>query len=189
MEKVKWMYIEDQTQIERRLVERNILHFNQASDTPLANAAYKKKLNPSDKTDYDLEDILRHKLSDGHEDKPEVRFFLQQIQENIQHLMPKSKTNLTEEQFRDFYRKTPEGKSASPSGLHLGHYKAAFTNSDFSWVLWKILAIAYINSYCLQRWKVSATTLLEKIHGYPWIHKFRTIHIVESDLNYIMRAI
>ena len=189
MKKVQWMYIEDQAQIERRLVEWNILHFNQASETPLANENYKNKLDPCDKTDSELEHILKHKLSEGHDERPEVKFFLQQIQQNIQTPMPKEKTNLTEAQFRDFYRKTPEDKSASPSGLHLGHYKAASTNSDFSWVLWKILTLAYTNSYCLHRWKISATTLLEKIHGYPWIHKFRTIHIVESDLNYIMRAI
>ena len=103
--------------------------------------------------------------------------------------MSKSSVDLTPEKFKDFYRKTPEDKSASPSGLHIGHYKAAITNEDFLFVVWKIMHLSYNNSYCLQRWKTSATTLLEKVHRSPWIHKFRTIHIIESDLNYVMRAI
>ena len=49
--------------------------------------------------------------------------------------------------------------------------------------------IAYQNSYCLDRWKQSATILLEKILGFPKIHKFRTIHLLESDLNFLMRYV
>ena len=103
--------------------------------------------------------------------------------------MLKDRTLLTEEKFRDFYRKIPEDKSASPSGLHIGHYKAAITDPEFLFAVWKIMSLAYNNNYCLKRWKTSATTLLEKVHGFPCIHKFRTIHIIESDLNYVMRSI
>ena len=80
MKKVKWPYIEDQDKIERRLVEWNILHFNQASETPLANETYKNKLDPCSRTEDELEDIFRHKLSNTDDERPEVRFFLEQIQ-------------------------------------------------------------------------------------------------------------
>lgn len=49
--------------------------------------------------------------------------------------------------------------------------------------------LAYQSSYCLNRWKHSATTLLENIPGFPKIHKFRTIHLIESDLNFVIRYI
>ena len=103
--------------------------------------------------------------------------------------MDEKRTKITEEHFRSFYKCTPEDKSASPSGLHLGHYKSAASNETFSFVLWSIICMAYQNSFCLDRWKLSATTLLEKIPGFPKIHKFRTIHIIESDLNFVMRFI
>lgn len=88
-----------------------------------------------------------------------------------------------------FFRKTPEDKSSSPSGLHLGHYKAAVRHPDMLCVVWSIMYLAYTNEYCLERWKHSGTILLEKISGFPKIHKFRTIHLIESDLNFIMRKI
>ena len=189
MKKVVWKYIEDPQEIERRLVEWNILHFNQASETPFANEHWSRKLDPCDKSDMELDEILHHTLSEDDSLTPETSCFLRQIQTNIQKPMPCSLIDITIEKFRDFYRKTPEDKSASPSGLHIGHYKAAVTDGTFAYVTWKIMSLSYMNSYCLQRWKTSATTLLEKVHGFPWIHKFRTIHIVESGLNYVMKAI
>ena len=189
MKKVQWHYIEDPQEIERRLLEWNILHFNQASETPLANQTWHDKLDPCDKTDDELDIILQEKLSQDDDLCPTTRCFLEQIQTNIQKPMPKTMTEMTQEQFYKFYRTTPEDKSASPSGLHIGHYKAASKNDDFSFVVWKIMSLAYTNSYCLQRWRISVTTLLEKVHGFPWIHQFRTIYIVESDLNYVMRSV
>ena len=104
-------------------------------------------------------------------------------------MMDNKRTQITEEHFRSFYKCTPEDKSASPSGLHLGHYKSAASDETFSYVLWSILHMAYVNSFCLDRRKLSATTILEKIPEFPKIHKFRTIHIIESDLNFVMRLI
>lgn len=189
MKKVQWSYTEDPLEIERRLVEWNILHFNQASETPLANQTWCDKLDPCTKTDDELEHILHRRLSQDPDLCPTTKCFLEQIQSNIQKPMPKSMTIMTLEKFRAFYKKTAEDKSASPSGLHIRHYKAASKHEDFSLVVWKIMTLAYTNSYCLQRWRTSATALLEKVRGFPWIHKFRTIHIVESNLNYAMRSI
>ena len=39
----------------------------------------------------------------------------------------------------------------------------------------------------LNRWKKNITTLLEKKSGTPYIHKFRAIHIVEGDLQFLAK--
>ena len=187
LKKMEWEYIEDNIEIERRLLEWNILHFNQAHNTPLATPEWQQKLDPINKSDDDLETILYDTLTSNVDLAPETICLLEQIQCNLQPQMSQAQTTITEEHFRSFYQKTPEDKSSSPSGLHLGHYKAASSNNDFSYVLWSILSIAYSNSFCLDRWKTSATILLEKIPGFPQIHKFRTIHLIESDLNFVMR--
>ena len=186
---IEWDYTEDRDEIERRLLEWNIHHFNQASSSPLAAQYWQDKLNPINKTDDELNEILQHTLLDGEDLSAETICLLEQIHHNIQPMMSTKRTTITEETFRLFYSKTPEDKSASPSGLHIGHYKSAATSDIFSYILWSIISIAYKNSFCLNRWKLSATTLLEKIPGFPKIHKFRTIHIIESDLNFVMRYI
>lgn len=135
MKKVQWFYTEDPQEIERRLVEWNTLHFNQAGETPLANQNWSDKLDPCNKTDDELEHVLHHRLSQGPDLCPTTKCFLQQIQSDMQKPIPKSMTIMTLDQSRDFYRKTTEDKSASPSGLHIGHYKAASKNQDFSFAV------------------------------------------------------
>ena len=103
--------------------------------------------------------------------------------------MSQEKTTVSLEEFRAFYKHTPEDRSSSPSGLHLGHYKAAALGEDFSHILWSITILAMENKYARQRWHWSATVLLETTAGHPYIHRFRTIHLLESDLNFVMRKI
>ena len=99
------------------------------------------------------------------------------------------KTKISVEEFQAFYRRTPEERSSSRSGLHLGHYKATSFSKEFSTILCLIASIAFDNQYSLIKWCQSATTLLEKSVGNPFLHKYRTIHLLESGLNYIMRII
>ena len=98
--------------------------------------------------------------------------------------IPVEKASLSLQEFQSFYRKTPESRSSSPSGLHLGYYKAASFSKQFSEILWNVSDLALAHQYPLQRWQMSATTQLEKSGGYPFIHKF---YLLESDLNYVMR--
>ena len=103
--------------------------------------------------------------------------------------MPVEKTTASLDEFVSFFKHTPEDRSSSPSGLHLGHYKAAALSEEFSSILWSIGNIALENKFALKRWHRSATVLLEKSAGHPYIHRFRTIHLIESDLNFLMRKI
>ena len=50
-----------------------------------------------------------------------------------------------------------------------------------------IIQLSIKNKIILERWKKTVTTLLEKKEGKPFIHKFRAIHIVEGDLQFVAR--
>ena len=157
----------DRKEIERRLLEWNIFHFNQAHASPLATKHWQQKLDPICKTDEELEDILQYTLLDGEDLSPETICLLEQMSLNLQPVMAAERTTITQEHLCSFYKKTPEDKSSSRSGLHLGNYEAAASDDTFSFVLWGIISVAYQNSFCLDRWKLSATTLLEKSPGSP----------------------
>ena len=96
---------------------------------------------------------------------------------------------ITVEKFRSFYLRTKESKSSSPSGLHLGHWKSAATSLELSEILVTIINISLHNYHSLQRWAQVLGLLQEKKQGLPFIHQFRTLHIVESDLNFVIRLI
>jgi len=82
-----------------------------------------------------------------------------------------------------------ESTSLSPLGLHLGHWKVGAADKDICMVLAGIVRLSVQNTYTLIRWRKVVAILMEKIHGQPKINKFRTIHLLESDLNFVLRFI
>lgn len=188
-ENIQWDYIEDAETILRRLREWNILYFNQSEETPLASADWEAQLDPGQVLDDNMVEVIDKALDQDQTLHQDSRCILEEIKNNIQSSMPASQTTISIEEFRSFYRTTPEDRSSSPSGLHLGHYKAASHSLPFSEILHGIAETALTHEYALKRWQKSATILLEKCSGYPNIHRFRTVHLLESDLNFVMRKI
>ena len=184
----KWRYITDEEEIESRLVEWQILHYSQAKETPLTTKEWDRKLNPAVLTDNAVNEILKNGLEGDHIHMSTKAIF-NEISDNLLPPMPNEKCQVTGTKLRTFYSKAKESTSASPSGLHLGHWKAAATDEELSDILASIMNIALQHSYPLKRWRKVIGILLEKNPGKPTIHKYRTIHLVESDLNFIMRNI
>ena len=50
-----------------------------------------------------------------------------------------------------------------------------------------ILSICVEHSIIINRWKPTITSLIEKLQGQPFIHKYRTIHIIESDVQFVSK--
>jgi hypothetical protein len=95
-----------------------------------------------------------------------------------------------------------EDTTTSPSGTHLGHYKACLRHirprttandddtehpehiSDKIFELKaQVLNIAFQNNIIIPRWKTILNIMLEKIPGKPHVQKLRIIHIIENDFN------
>ena len=50
-----------------------------------------------------------------------------------------------------------------------------------------ISEIALQHGFILERWKRTVTSLIEKKNGTPYIHKFRVLHIIEGDLQFLAK--
>jgi len=186
----EWTFITDSATIQRRLIEWQEFHYAQASETPLAASEWYHKLNPNSINDDEIDSVLRGSSTGlPMHNHPSTKVFFATLSENILPAMPKKMLDITEQKYISFYSKVKERTSSSPSGLHMGLWKAAATSSKLSGILAEILQISLSHSYVLQRWKKVVGVLLEKKNGSPLIHKFRTIHLVESDLNFAMRSI
>ena len=148
---IQWEYTEDEKDIKFRLREWNILHFNQAHPTPLATPEWDKRLSPEDLLTRDMQSIITEAINDSDDLHQDSRCILEEILRSIKEPMPMEKTTISLEEFISFYKHTKEDISSLPSGLHLGHYKAAAYSNDFSTILWSIASIALDNKYCLCR--------------------------------------
>jgi len=187
---VQWEYITDLDEIEKRLIEWNDLHFKQADETAFGNEHWKEMLDPEKFSDEKVQEELNKVLrdNDGHMSIP-ARELLKEINSHVCTTMQPSQYKITCKQFRYFYKRTPEKRSSSPSGLHISHWKALARDEHLSNVWTSILEICLQYSYTLERWKEIVSIMLEKEKGKPKINRLRMIHLVETDFNFIIRLI
>ena len=84
---------------------------------------------------------------------------------------------------------TMEGKtSTSPSGRHLGHYKAIIQNKTLLTYLTKYLNLILEKGLVLTRWCNAVNIMIEKDKGQPKITRLRIIHLFEADLNFFLKC-
>ena len=196
--------IKDIPKIAHHISQYNQKHFNQAIHTPLAT--YKYEENPIINHQY-INDCARNQYNfDKHQGnliQSLIQKFLTRIRE------PTVESIDTEINFDDFKQKVKKWKertSTSPSGLHLGHYKALIAPHSLSYeedspekqslsnqqmdILNAHLMIinqALKHRISLVRWQTVHSIVLFKDKDNNFLHRIRNIHIYEADYNLILK--
>lgn len=196
-----WRTVTDPQEIEFYLVTRNRLHFGQAEGTPFTVSPLREDVDwaasslPSDQIlqgDYQINSSFRqcHELLQACKSVVEIDS------------LP---AELLIEEFKSKIQSWRESTTTSPSGRHLGRYKALFaqgapaedTESEHETLLAtkqeaiSKLILALIN-YCLRnnhvltRWKTIVNVMIPKEPQNLKIHRLRVIHIYEADFNLIL---
>lgn len=80
-----------------------------------------------------------------------------------------------------------ESTSTSPSGKHLGHYKALIQDPTLLLFLVKFMNIAIQSGISIPRWSNAVNVLMEKDPGKPRINCLRIIDLFEADLNFFLK--
>ena len=203
--------ITDPREVEETIINRNIAHFGQAQGTPFT------KHNITDDFGYtgvtpkakeliqgsDMETLF-NKLGNGE------KMILQQLNDG-QHSQAIN-INISYKEFTIGFRKWRENTSTSPSGRHLGHYKALLraeiiddkdTGDNNNQLITiknpigdEILKAIYFVAMStlkagetLERWKNVQSSMLEKEPGNPLVHRLRVIHIYEADYNLLLKLL
>jgi hypothetical protein len=82
-----------------------------------------------------------------------------------------------------------ERTSSSPSGRHIGHYKAAITSETLSSLHSTMMSIPLVASFSPERWRQVVDVMLTKKAGDYHIHWLRIVALQESDFNQCNRLI
>ena len=179
---INWQRVTDQKIVEAMLLKWQQCHFTQANETPFASEYWHRELQDPE---------VQEQILDGTYDIPahlpaEAKEILKNMKrpDNIEN-------NLSEASYTDFFdfiKKIKEKRSSSPSGRHYGHYKVIMVSApQYLQILHGILDLAVRHCIVLKRWQTTVTSLIEKKQGTPFIHKFRAIHIIEGDLQFVAR--
>ena len=194
----KWKEVNCPKEIEFLLRLRNQRHFGQAESdgTPFTKDAMKHKFNWSASTN-EAELVLKGEYTDD-EISDITRLFLDNMTRVTE--VEESPKFLTMKEFTGKFKVWRESTSTSPSGRHLGHYKALVSTIDRSLTeeerktygkFQEEIAQCYISlinyaikhRYSLKRWKTIVNMMIYKEHGNVKIHRLRVIHLYEADLS------
>ncbi len=185
------------------ILERNFKHFGQANGTPFTEAPLKDWLGDYGETETGqaiLAGDLRPVLDDAQ--YPETQSVLDLLQPFDPPAEPISAL-ITTDDFKSFFKKWKEMTSTSPSGKHLGHYKALLSpavleadDDNLAAISNRIIEaqVAVLNMSTshgspLERWRQIVQVMIEKKAGNQQLNKLRTINLFEADYNWLIGMI
>ena len=181
----KWVRVTDKNILENMLIQWQVLHYTQANNTPFSDKFWTDELGKPEVSD---------RIIKGEYDPPaslpwEAKEILLHMKRSPL-ITEEIDLSTTFEDFQKFFRLAKESTSSSPSGRHYGHFKALLqTDKKYLQSIHTILSISTEHNAILDRWKPTISTLIEKIEGKPYIHKYRTIHIIESDIQFLSKQV
>ena len=203
-----WKQIDVPTEVLNHLQDRNRKHFGQAHGTPFTVMPLSNDMG------FGGDGPTGDSILEG-------EYNFEGLQDNVKTLLAHMKRvhaistsdvrpTITEDEYRDKLRIWSESTTTSPSGMHLGHYKALVSRHSFSTDLGEedlsadhknkrdeldrkqsdlrnlhlnLLNYALSRGYSYTRWQVIANTILFKDHDNVRLHRTRVIHIYGADFN------
>ena len=126
-------------------------------------------------------------------DARELSVFMKAIthpntQTNPNKHVPLLQSYIKQEKFERLFRETPERTSSSPSGLHIGQYKAIFSDQELAAIETLAINIPFQYGFSYERWQNSTHIMLKK-EALPYIHRLRIIQLFEADFNAALKIL
>ena len=180
-----------ETVLESEAMEDHLLRYNrkwfrQASETPFGGGDLYDMTQFSGLT-HEVDAILNGNHVDdmGIPMSIEMRTFLQQMQRpaNIADI----ETAISTDDYTYGIKGWKETTSTSPSGRHLGHYKAALGCPIVTALHVRMINLPILYGFAPERWCLSVTPLIEKEAGKPFLTRLRVIHLFEADYNLFLK--
>lgn len=174
-----WETVVDQKEMEKHILTYNRDSFRAADESPLGHGVIYDALTFSSLSPASSSLFLGEFPKEWHNDGEVMREFLASftIPERVRKKgdIP---SLISEDDIRKGFGTWKESTSTSPSGRHLGHYKAIVQDPILLQCLTKFMNIAIQSGISVPRWSNAITVLLEKDPGQPRIHRLRIIHLI-----------
>ena len=188
-----WRLVDTPKEIKKYLTERNQKHFGQAQGTPWTVPPLAEQVN------FEASTQTSDLILEGDYTSSELDDITQLLIQHIKQVDdPTIDGTITHDEFKEKIQSWRESTSTSPSGVHLGHYRAYYAphnldpktpeGQEFEQKRQAILdAQLFLINYAIRRgysysrWKKIVTMMIEKESGNYKIHRLRVIHMYEAD--------
>ena len=127
-------------------------------------------------------------LEGMYEYPPDTNIWTKKILQEAHHTFSrmsgtKIATTISTMDFQQYWKRVDERTSSSFSSVTFSHYKAVASHLMLSSMHAAYLTACTRRGIPLARWGIGLTVLLEKIVGNNFVHKLRTICLLEADFN------
>ena len=210
----EWQIVDIPTEIVSNLQRRNKTHFGQAQGTPFTVPPLSIALQFTGEGP-GTDDLLSGEWEiPGLDDN--VKLLLQHLKMSDEMANIASTATISDADFTGKLRVWKESTTTSPSGSHLGHYKALISKHAYSYVQdddegtendvkltelrdelnhmqtairqlhLQLINYALERGYSFLRWQKVANSILFKEPNNIKIHRTRVIHLYEADYNLVL---
>jgi hypothetical protein len=187
----EWTTVIDQSTLESAILLYCSQHFQQAKPTPFGSGQLFELLGTSGLTATGT-DILEGKWIASHPEieTPELKAFIANLATPAPlRNVPSLSTEISINDYKHAINHWNERTNTSPSGRHLGFYKAAQALPTVQSDMCTMLNIVIRCGIVPQRWCKAVSVLIEKDPGRPSINRLRVIHLFEADYNLFLKVL
>ncbi|KAI2503122.1 hypothetical protein MHU86_11313 [Fragilaria crotonensis] len=206
----EWKLIDIPSEVLLNHQTRNQRHFGQAHGTPFTIPPLTNDFGYCGDT-ASVQALLQGRYDSSQQTDESVRIFLDHLQHTADMATTENFPTISETSFIEKLKVWRESTTTSPSGIHLGHYKAMIARHHYSEVTdndtlelrtqrdemnqkqhailtdqLSLINYALCRGYSFKRWQTVANTMLFKEPKNIKIHRTRVIHIYEADYNLAM---
>ena len=114
-------------------------------------------------------------------DKKELTLFIDKLAQYATEI-PTINPIISTQDLKDIFANTKEMTSSSPTGTHIGLWKAALQIDDIADILAASTTLPFLYGFSKKRWKQSVCVMLQKLER-PYILKLRIVQLFEVDFN------
>jgi hypothetical protein len=179
--------------IHEEITQHNIKHYSKAENSPVGiNTPLYDKIGPHGNSPF-CDRILQGTMTidDLNEiPMPETVELLKSTMSPFAQLNQEQiKIDMEPDDYTAIFSKWNEKTSTSPSGRHLGHYKAILQQPELIQYHCIMATLPLTYGFAPERWSKAVQIMLEKKPGYPLINRLRGIIILDADYNWVLRTI
>jgi hypothetical protein len=185
-----WDTVLDKDTINSNLLKYNRQSFRAAAISPCGHGLIQDKLTYSSLSTAAASLLSGTVPYQWYRQDETLREFLTSfsIPDNVKGKKPIS-TEITAKDVEKGFRTWKETTSTSPSGRHLGHYKAIIQEKSLLKCLTQFMQITVASGLTLSRWCNAVSIMIEKDHGKPRLNRLRIIHLFEADFNFFLKLV
>ena len=184
---IMWDTVITKEDIEAHLLTYNREAFRAASESPCGHGVIHDAITFSSLSPA-ADQMLQGSIPpEWHSDDPLILEFLASFSVPTTVQGTTIPTEITPADITKGFKTWKEMTTTSPSGRHLGHYKALIQDPILLQCLHNFLNIAIERGIAIPRWSNATNILIEKDPGTPNINRLRIIHLFEADLNFFLK--